>query len=61
MATAQLTRDVITLKGSAAIASEFLCYSGTRSNGFNVSIFLLQSQLSMDLVHCFVSILPVFI
>ena len=37
MATAQLTRDVITLKGSAAIASEFLCYSGTRSNGFTIS------------------------
>jgi len=28
MASEQLTRDVITLKGSAAIVSEFLLYSG---------------------------------
>lgn len=30
MASKQPTRDVITLKGSAAIVSEFLCYSGIR-------------------------------
>jgi len=28
MASEQLTKDVITLKGSAAIVSEFLLYSG---------------------------------